>query len=293
VALPGARNACPPSPACSFAMTEHDTIRQMFLAGQSQWPVLKLGFDDFSDHCLRLGANQGELEPADLFLCCACVHAEPEALRLFQIHGAKVAIDAIKRVDSDDDFVRDTLQELWSKLLLGGEAKVRSYSGRGPLQAWVRVAATRIALDRVRVKKRHAQRQTELPERLAAPDVNVDAAVLKARFGAAFEEALRVALANLSAEDRNVLRLHVVDRCSIDEIGRAYGVHRATAARRIERTRTRIFEEVRARLCVEQRLTESELQSLATLMAQELSLGFGSHGPERFSALPDRSGEPG
>ena len=35
-----------------------------------------------------------------------------------------------------------------------------------------------MALDRARAQKRRTQRQRELPERLAAPDVNLEAAVL-------------------------------------------------------------------------------------------------------------------
>jgi RNA polymerase sigma-70 factor (ECF subfamily) len=101
-----------------------------------------------------------------------------------------------------------------------------------------------------------------------------DAALLKARFGSAFQEALSTAVAELSAQQRNVLRMHVGGGCSIDEIGRAYGVHRATAARWIERARTGIYERVRAQLGTQHRVTESEFRSLAGLMRAELELSL-------------------
>ncbi|MES1184719.1 MAG: sigma factor-like helix-turn-helix DNA-binding protein [Myxococcales bacterium] len=257
-----------------------DTLRDMFLSGQRRWPALSLEFAVFAEHCQRvLDADNGlPLEPTDLFLCCACAQAQPEALRSFELECGAVAAAAIRRVDGSDDFVRDTLQDLWGKLLLGEDAKVRSYSGRGALQAWVRVAATRAALDRRRSNKRSGARQVELTERLAAADVNIEATLLKARFGQAFQDALRVAVGGLSRQERNVLRMHVVGQCSIDEIGRAYNVHRATAARWIERSRSKIYDEVLAALCVRHQLTASEFHSLATLMGEELqlSLGFGS-----------------
>lgn len=255
-------------------------IRSMYLAGQRRWPLLAVSFEDFAAHYGKV-ANEGEgvpLEPADLYLCCACIAALPAALRSFETYTAGVAEAAIRRIHDDRDFVRDCLQELWNRVLLGDHAKLRSYSGRGPLQAWVRVAATRVALDRRRADKRYVKREVQLSERLAASGVSVEAGVLKARFGRAFQEALRGAVACLSEQERNVLRMHVVGRCSIDEIGLAYDVHRATAARWIERARARIYDEVRRELCVDHKLTLSEFRSLAALLGPELelSLGFGS-----------------
>ena len=81
-----------------------------------------------------------------------------------------------------------------------------------------------------------------------------------------------------------MLRMHVAGHCSIDEIGRAYNVHRATAARWLDRTRTRIYEEVRQELCVKRaNLTASEFKSLATMMGTELELSL-SRSAERLSA---------
>ncbi|RYZ10349.1 MAG: sigma-70 family RNA polymerase sigma factor [Myxococcales bacterium] len=258
-------------------MTGQDTVREMYLAGQRHWPMLRLEFASFARYCQRVVGAEGvgPLELGDLFLCCACGEDEPEAQRCFEALGASAAVAAIRRVDSDDDFVKETLQELWSKLLVGEDAKVRSYSGRGPLQAWVRVVATRVALDRARSKRRSTSRQVQLPEQLAADELNVDAVLLKARFGDAFEAALRASVAKLSEQERNVLRMHAVDQSSIDDIGRVYQVHRATAARWIERTREKIYADVREALHVEHRLTPSEFKSLATVLGRELEVSLG------------------
>jgi RNA polymerase sigma-70 factor, ECF subfamily len=252
-------------------------VRSMYLAGQRRWPLLSVSFEEFAEHYGKV-VQEGQgapLEPTDLYLCCACVAAQPAALRSFESHTAGVAEAAIRRIHDDADFVRDSLQELWNRVLLGDRAKLRSYSGRGPLQAWVRVAATRVALDRRRADKRHVKREVQLSESLAASEVNAEASVLKARFGRAFQEALRRAVARLSEQERNVLRMHVVGRCSIDEIGVAYDIHRATAARWIERARASIYDEVRRELCVDHKLTVSEFRSLATLLGAELELSLG------------------
>ncbi len=257
--------------------TDADEPREAYLAAKMRWPSLSVTFDAFAErYRAAQGAGQGPvLQPADLYLCCACIEGRPEALAAFQSFNGAVAETAVRRIDADEDFVREVLQELWNRLLLGDQAKVRSYSGRGPLQAWVRVAAARVALDRRRTQKRRALREVALPESLVASEVSPEALVLKARFGRAFQEALRRALAHLSEQERNVLRMHVVGRCSIDEIGVAYDVHRATAARWIERARTKIYDEVRRELCQEHRLTASEFRSLATLLGAEIELSLG------------------
>src|SRR6185369_13258935 len=266
-------------------MSSEDAVRQMFLEGQRKWPLVKLGFDVFFGHCRRVLPSEADAPPeaADLYLCCACAEAQPEALRLFESEGSGVAKAAIARIDRSADFGDDTLQEVWDRLLLGAEPKVKLYSGRGPFKAWVRVAATRVALDRQRARNRLAGHHIELTDRLAAPSGNPEARLLKARFGEAFHAALRDAVARLSRQERNVLRMHVAGHCSIDEIGRAYSVHRATAARWLERTRTSIYEEVRQELCVKRaQLTPSEFKSLATIMGAELELSL-SRSAERLS----------
>jgi len=256
---------------------ETQGIRQMFLAGQGKWPALSISYETFVAHCSRvLGRDEHQpVEASDLYLCCACAAAEPQALQLFENEGAEVAEVAIRRVDDSDDFVQEVLQNLWKKLLVGANARVRSYSGRGPLKAWVRVAATREALDRKRADQRSARRRVELSDHLAAADVGIEVALLKARFGQAFQDALRSSVAGLSEQARNVLRMHVVGRCSIDEIGVAYDVHRATAARWIERSRSKIYDDIRRDLCVEHKLTQSEFNSLAALIGTELELSLG------------------
>jgi len=274
-------------------MNSEDAVRQMFLEGQRRWPLVKLGFDVFFGHCCRVLSSSEAFAPgeaADLYLCCACAEAQPEALRAFESEGSGVAKAAIARIDRSADFVQDTLQEVWARLLLGAEPKVKSYSGRGPLKAWVRIAATRVALDRQRARNRFAGNHVELTDRLAAPGGSPEAVLLKARFGEAFQQALRDAVSRLSRQERNVLRMHIAGHCSIDEIGRAYNVHRATAARWLERTRTQIYDEVRQELCVKRaNLTASEFKSLATIMGAELELSL-TRSSDRLSASPSQGG---
>lgn len=256
-----------------------ESVRQMYLDGQRRWPQVTLAYEAFVLHCGRVlhseDSDETQREAGDLYLCCACAATQPEAVQAFESEVLGVAKAAISRVDRDPDFVQETLQEVRNKLLAGPEAKVNQYSGRGPLKAWVRVSATRLALDRSRSRGRLAARQVELSEALAGEDQSPEAILTKVRFGPAFHEALRDAVAALPLQERNVLRMHIAGRCSIDEIGRAYNVHRATAARWLDRSKTRIYDAVRKDLGNRgAKLTASEFKSLARLMGSELELSL-------------------
>src|SRR3954462_8964316 len=104
-------------------MSSEDAVKQMFLEGQRKWPRVELCFDVIFGYCSRVlevtAVGEPPREAADLYLCCACAEAEPEALRLFESEGSSVAKAAIARINRSADFVQDTLQEVWDRLLLG------------------------------------------------------------------------------------------------------------------------------------------------------------------------------
>src|SRR5207244_2837986 len=68
---------------------------------------------------------------------------------------------------------------------------------------------------------------------------------IRARYAAPFKDAFQGALRGLSTQDRNILRLHLVDGLNIEQIGGIYNVHRATVARWIAASRQALVEETR------------------------------------------------
>ena len=263
----------------------------MYGHGRHRWPSVDLDFEVFRHHCDKvLGSDptpEAEQFAADLYLCCACVARNPQATLTFERETARVARAAIGRINRDQEFVEETLRELWDKLLFARDAKVGEYSARGPLQAWTRVAAARTAIDRSRANRAGWARQADLSERFGGGTSGPESYLTKAQYAEAFQRALQQAVGELSAQDRNLLRMHVLDRCSVGQIGRAYGVHRATAARWLERARARVLESVRQQLCRERgTLTDSELFSIAHLMVTQLELSLSAH-PEEAIARPE------
>src|SRR3569623_1401885 len=84
---------------------------------------------------------------------------------------------------------------------------------------------------------------------------------LKAEYRTEFAIALREAIAVLGAEDRTLLRQSIVDELSIDAIGVAYGVHRATAARWLPRARAAQVAATHKRLAERLKLPVEQIES--------------------------------
>jgi RNA polymerase sigma-70 factor, ECF subfamily len=251
----------------------------MLFEGSLRWPSIKVTPEQYERHCEAIRGTRSLEElreyAADIYLCCACARQDPVAQQTFEREAERVVHGAVARVCSEREFVLETLQEFWKKLIAGPDSKVTEYSARGPLQAWLRIAAARLAIDRKRATKVAERRESDLEDAVAAQGFGPESTLTRVRFCEPFRNALRSAIAELPRKERNLLRMHILGRCSIDQIGRAYGVHRATAARWLEHAKMHIVRDVRTRLEVAgASLTDSEFQSVARVVGGELELGL-------------------
>jgi RNA polymerase sigma-70 factor (ECF subfamily) len=93
---------------------------------------------------------------------------------------------------------------------------------------------------------------------------------VKARYVDEFQQAFSAALCGLSARDQTWLRQHVIDGLSIDQLGALYHVHRATAARHLQRIRVAVLAATRERLGSRLQVRPSELDSILRLIRSRL-----------------------
>src|SRR5262249_43981524 len=149
----------------------------------------------FFEHVARLLPKSGhalgelaELHTDDLYLACACARAIPAALGAFERHFLSEIVATIARVNRAPDFRQEVLQQLRERVVAGAQPKIASYSGKGPLIAWLRVAATRTALNLHRTTRRSEDRDraSELVPQSTAPDTDL----LYTRYRQPLEEAL-------------------------------------------------------------------------------------------------------
>jgi RNA polymerase sigma-70 factor len=150
------------------------------------------------------------------------------------------------------------------------------YQGRSSLGHWVGIVALRMALQDYRREDRHrrmVQRlYTEPIPALRGPEESL----VKERYRAPIEAALRGAVAALTGRQRVVMRLQLCGRASAARIARIYGVSEATVWRWLSRARTAIWDEVQRRLRAELGLLPADLESLLRNVASQLDASLSA-----------------
>jgi RNA polymerase sigma-70 factor (ECF subfamily) len=247
---------------------------------ESSWPALALSRDGFLEHIASLVGVSGlsDLAAADLYVAYGCVANSPAAIATFDTILREGVQAAVTRLRLDGARSDDVLQRARERLLVGeGRArpKISTYGGRGPLGAWARVAALRVAYDFVAERsQRDLVREAENDLLHVAAETDPELELLATRYGAALNDALREALLALESRDRALLRYSFVESLSVDSIGTIYGVHRATAARWVAAARERLSDGAREKFRAKVQLTEAELESVTRALRSYLDISL-------------------
>ncbi len=246
---------------------------------RAAWPELELdemGFAAHVERCLADGGDAAALHAGDLWLAYGCVVGNDDAVGAFDREVLSQVGVLLGRMQPTPQLVDEVRQVLREKLLVaqpGAPPRIADYAGRGPLVAWVRVAAVRAALDLLRAGRARAGADVEPDDLAGDPDQSSpELDYLKERYRPQFKAAFQEALRGLDTEQRNVLRLHVVEGLNIDEIGALFKVHRSTVARWIASARQAVLAGARHRLRDELGLSAGEFDSLAGVVRSQLDL---------------------
>ncbi|MBV1862009.1 MAG: sigma-70 family RNA polymerase sigma factor [Nannocystaceae bacterium] len=141
-------------------------------------------------------------------------------------------------------------------------AGVALYRGRGSLRAFVRVTASRLAIDLRRargVEPKVLELRAEMAQQLD-PETVVESAELKELVVAALGHALR----NLKPGERRALRMRYVLGLSVARTAEALGIHEISVSRLVSRVRAQVLEQVQTELARgTNRLDQGVLAALA------------------------------
>jgi RNA polymerase sigma-70 factor (ECF subfamily) len=282
----GGTSSAPPLAAPRDEAALEASLEGALRAGRARWPDLTLAPERFVAHLAAIvpatepapAAAIAALHAADLYLTCACANGAPGAVERFEethlralgpVLGAALQSSAV-----DVDEVR---QRLRVRLFVGDAGRgplVGSYSGRGALSAWVRVAAVRLALTLARdvaIGARAGRRASD-EGALAGRDVDPELAFIKERYRREFEEAFGAALSAASTRERALLRLNVVGGLSLEQIGKMYGVDRSTISRWLADARRALLDNTE--MALKQRLgtAPADFASMARLFTSQLEI---------------------
>jgi RNA polymerase sigma-70 factor, ECF subfamily len=273
-----------------------DRLVELCAAAHRELPELDGAIDD----CALVSELAARAPDDDVVAYLERCHPGELALAQAASRGHPVAIDTLERTHrgvldaicwryaSPGHSAADLRQILREKLYVappGGRPKLAEYAGRGELASWLRITAVRVFLDLGKRKDRTRESPTDDGE-LAMPDPgDLSLEVIKAEYRAAVATAMRDAAAGLDLAERHLLHQHFVAGLSIDELGVALGIHRATAARRVARAREALVERTRGLLTARLGLAPEELDEVIGMVLSRLDVSIprlfavhGSHG---------------
>ncbi|MGE0872291.1 MAG: sigma factor-like helix-turn-helix DNA-binding protein [Kofleriaceae bacterium] len=253
--------------------------------GRAAWPKLSVTDARMLELLATKLTDPGEdwiaaleaLDPAELYVACGCSDGDNAAIAAFEAMYFQSTGPILRRMNLDGDGVAEIQQLLRQRLFVRAEGeawpRVCQYAGRGELGALVRTAAVRAAVDQLRRNKREVDPDDalfEIPAIAATPQL----AYLHERGRRELKQSFEDAIRTLSTRDLNLLRLHLVDGLSVDEISRLYRVHRVTVSRWLSDARTRIAEHTRKLLAEDWGLGGSELDRALDSVRSQLDLSL-------------------
>jgi len=236
-----------------------------FEIGKKAWPDVEVAEADFDEY-VRARAEDSHGAPAysDLYLACALASGNAAALRAFD-----EMLSAVQ-----DEEVRQLVRH---KLLVsepGKPPKIADYSGRGGLKTWLRIVATRTALDLKAAKAREVPFERDALEYVIGAGEDPELDYFKERYRKEFRAAFADAFAALEPRDRSLLRYAFGKNLSIDVIGTLYGVHRATAARWVVAAHDELKKTIRKAMMDRLDVKPDEYASILRLIESRIEISF-------------------
>jgi RNA polymerase sigma-70 factor (ECF subfamily) len=211
----------------------------------------------------------------DIALATACAGANAQALAVFERTYFGEIERAFKRIRRDSVDPGDFAQQVRERLFVSTperRARIGDYSGTGELRTWFRVAVTRALTSESMRPKRDTPTEADVLAELPGRGVTPELELLQRKYSAEFRASFGRTLLALEERDRAILRYTIVDRLGIDALSQIYQVHRATAARWVQKARDELVQGVRDDLAAKLRVPEDELQSILRIVADEVEV---------------------
>ena len=219
-------------------------------------------------------ATLDRLAIEDLYLATALAAGDRAALALAERDLVPIMRQAAGKIDADRSVMDEVIQRIRHRLFVGepgSEPAINSYRGTGPLTRWLRVVATRTAVDLTRARE-HVDGDEAIAE-LVAPD-DPELALIWHTCADAYKRALAHAVKLLPKRDRTLLRQRYVDGLELDALGKIHGVHASTVMRRLRKIEDELATTTRAALKSELALSDSQLSSMERMVVGQLPLSL-------------------
>ncbi|HEY1549175.1 MAG TPA: sigma-70 family RNA polymerase sigma factor [Kofleriaceae bacterium] len=244
-------------------------------AGAAQWPDVSVDACGFAAAMARSfvdGAESlTELHAVDLYLAQACASGDARAIAAFDRTYSAAIASSLRALRLADDVAADLAQDVREKLFVAG--KIATYSGRAALASWLRTIATRMAVAELRRRSDDALDDDAL-EALPSTNDTPDQQYFRATYHVEFKAAFDTALATLTEQQRDLLRLRFVEGMALEAIGERYEVHKTTAFRWLEEAQTALTKRTHNNFQQRTRATVSEMRSIVRVLESNVELSL-------------------
>jgi RNA polymerase sigma-70 factor (ECF subfamily) len=232
----------------------------------------------FAKRLLEAAKNDSQrlaqLNTPDLLLAFAALRREPKAEAELDRRLVRATHAALGGRLTDPHAREEVVQLVRDRIFVGAKGtapRLARFDGTGSLVSWMKVVALSVAVDFRRRDKADLKASDSALMAVASSEPAGDEALGRARHRAAFTAAFKDATAALDGQQRMILRMRYVDQVAIEDVGRAFNVHRTTAMRWLEKAQADLLAGVRERLRLALGLGARELDSLLKVMQPSLA----------------------
>jgi RNA polymerase sigma-70 factor (ECF subfamily) len=267
-------------------------LRSRLGEARAAWPGVSLGDEEFLRYVAEripaaenLAASLDSIGWSELYLTCASGRGDSAALvELERVYFDEVpaALAHMRLSASDVDEVKQALRQKLFVAEPGQRPKIDDYAGRGSLRGLLRVIAVRTAITALRKQQREELMGDDLLRLGSQEDAELEH--FKRQYRDQFATAFAEAVEALTRRERTLVRLHLLDGVTLDQLAVSYSVHRATIARWLARARQTLLAETRRRLRARLSIGADELEDFVGLIESRLDLSL-----RRLLATQDRS----
>jgi len=251
---------------------------------QTAWPQIYLHPEVFGRYLgeripddLESAEELKTLRVDELWITCACVAGDPQAMKMLERRYFPLLIKSLRRMNLSSSRIDDVQQQLRSRLYIGSPGRsptIASYRGRGDLGSWLAVSGVREAVKFLRKERREVTGEDDHLAELTVTDADAELGHSKVHSQSVFRQAFAESIESLPPREKNLLRQHYLDRLTIEQIGSLYGTHRATAARWLASARQHLLDRTRELLRERLRAPVSECESIIRRAQSQADMSF-------------------
>jgi RNA polymerase sigma-70 factor (ECF subfamily) len=262
-------------------MADESGVSRLCEVGAAAWPRVRVEADELAQYLAARGEEAPDPQhlsddaAAELYLACACARGDETALARFDARFLDVVPAALAHMKLPAATVDEVRQMVREKLLVvdgDGVRKLDRYAGQGKLRGLIKVVAVRTAISVLRKTRREAPLGDDALAAIPTPEHDPELAYMKARYRSEFKIAFEVAARQLESRDRNLLRLHLLDGVTLEQIAEMYSVHRATVVRWLAKVRDKLFSNTRKHMRERLDVSPEEFESLMGLIQSRLDV---------------------